>query len=54
MVPGWINVFGRFRIIPVFGSGEIISPAFFPNAGRGEEEALEGSARAVDSGPASG
>ena len=30
VVPGWLNLFGRFGIIPVFGSGEIISAAFFP------------------------
>lgn len=33
VVPRWVNFFGRFGIIPVFGSGEIISPAFFPNGG---------------------
>lgn len=31
VLPGWIDVFGHFGIVPVFGSGEIISPAFFPN-----------------------
>ncbi len=33
VIPGWLNVFGRFGIIPVFGSGEIISAMFFPNGG---------------------
>ena len=31
VVPGWVNVFGRFGIMPAFGAGEIISPAFFPS-----------------------
>lgn len=31
LVPGWLNLFGRFGIVPIFGSGEIISPTFFPN-----------------------
>lgn len=31
VVPKWLNIFGRFGIVPVFSSGEIISPAFFPN-----------------------
>lgn len=31
VVADLVDVFGRFGIIPVFGSGEIISPAFFPN-----------------------
>lgn len=29
IVPGWLTAFGRFGIIPVLGSGEIISPTFF-------------------------
>jgi hypothetical protein len=31
VVPNWVGVFGRFGIVPVFGSGEIISASFFPN-----------------------
>ncbi len=31
VVPRWLNLFGRFGIIPIFGAGEIISPAYFPN-----------------------
>lgn len=31
VVPGWVEVFGRFGIVPVFGGGEILSAAFFPN-----------------------
>jgi hypothetical protein len=31
LIENRLNVFGRFGIIPVFGSGEISSPAFFPN-----------------------
>ena len=31
VVAGRLTLFGRFGIIPVFGAGEIISAAFFPN-----------------------
>ncbi|MFO0598567.1 MAG: hypothetical protein U0228_24890 [Myxococcaceae bacterium] len=31
IIPDRLSVFGKFGIIPVFGSGEIISSAFFPN-----------------------
>jgi hypothetical protein len=31
IIPERLSVFGRFLVIPVFGSGEIISSAFFPN-----------------------
>ncbi|MFZ5438404.1 MAG: hypothetical protein ACOZQL_00280 [Myxococcota bacterium] len=31
IIPDRLSVFGRFGIIPVFGSGEILSSAFFPN-----------------------
>ncbi len=41
IVPRWLTLFGRFGVIPVFGSGEIISPAFFPN---GSAFGLEGNA----------
>jgi hypothetical protein len=30
VIPGRLNLFGRFGIVPVFGSGEIISATFFP------------------------
>lgn len=29
VIPRWLVVFGRFGVIPVFGSGELISPAYF-------------------------
>lgn len=41
IIPRWLTLFGRFGVIPVFGSGEIISPAFFPN---GSAFGLEGNA----------
>lgn len=41
VVPRWLNLFGRFGIIPVFGAGEISSSAYFPN---GSAFGLEGSA----------
>ncbi|MDP1823050.1 MAG: hypothetical protein Q8L48_07405 [Archangium sp.] len=33
LIVGRLDLFGRFGILPVFSSGEIISPAFFPNGG---------------------
>lgn len=41
IVPRWLTLFGRFGVIPVLSSGEIISPAFFPN---GSAFGLEGNA----------
>lgn len=31
LVPRILNLWGKFGIVPVFSSGEIISPAYFPN-----------------------
>jgi hypothetical protein len=41
IVPRWVNVFGQFGIVPVFGAGEILSAAYFPN---GSAFGLEGGA----------
>lgn len=31
VVPGWLDLFGRFGIVPVFSGGELLSAAFFPS-----------------------
>lgn len=33
LIVGRLDLFGRFGILPVFTSGEVSSPAFFPNGG---------------------
>lgn len=31
VVPGWVTLFGRVGLVPVFSGGEILSAAFFPS-----------------------